>query len=83
MKGITMTASVGTLPESLWALYQMTFAVITPALMIGGFVERMKFNASILYMALWSVLVYYPACHLVWGLVERFDIELSYNFSAK
>ena len=67
MRGITMDSLVETLPEALWALYQMTFAVITPALMIGAFVERMKFNASILYMALWSVAVYYPACHLIWG----------------
>ena len=42
-------------------------AAITPALMIGAFVERMKFNASVVYMALWSVAVYYPACHLIWG----------------
>uniref|UniRef100_A0A7R9TKY3 Ammonium transporter n=1 Tax=Prasinoderma coloniale TaxID=156133 RepID=A0A7R9TKY3_9VIRI len=67
MKGITVDTLVGTLPEALWALYQMTFAVITPALMIGAFVERMKFNASIIYMALWSIAVYYPACHLIWG----------------
>ena len=45
----------------------MTFAVITPALMIGAFVERMKFNTRIMYMALWSAAVYYPACHLIWG----------------
>ena len=67
MQGITMDSLVGTLPEALWALYQMTFAIITPALMIGALVERMKFNASIIYMALWSVAVYYPACHLIWG----------------
>merc|ERR1712091_512310 len=67
MRGITMDSLVETLPEALWALYQMTFAVITPALMIGSFVERMKFNSSILYMALWSAAVYYPACHLIWG----------------
>ena len=67
MRGIAMDSLVETLPEALWALYQMTFAVITPALMIGAFVERMKFNASVVYMALWSVAVYYPACHLIWG----------------
>lgn len=67
MSGITLDSMVETLPEALWALYQMTFAVITPALMIGAFVERMKFNASIIYMALWSLFVYYPACHLIWG----------------
>ena len=67
LMSITKDSLQETLPEALWALYQMTFAVITPALMIGAFVERMKFNASIVYMAVWSVLVYYPACHLIWG----------------
>ena len=67
LAGITKDTLQDTLPEALWALYQMTFAVITPALMIGAFVERMKFNASIIYMAIWSAVVYYPACHLIWG----------------
>ncbi|HTN40982.1 MAG TPA: ammonia channel protein, partial [Asticcacaulis sp.] len=55
------------LPEYLWVAYQMTFAIITPALIIGSIVERMKFSAFCLFIALWSVLVYAPVCHWVWG----------------
>ena len=55
------------LPEYLWIAYQMTFAIITPALIAGSVVERMKFSAFILFMALWSILVYAPVCHWVWG----------------
>ncbi len=55
------------LPEYLWIAYQMTFAIITPALIAGSIVERMKFSAYILFMALWSLLVYAPVCHWVWG----------------
>jgi ammonia channel protein AmtB len=45
----------------------MTFAIITPALMVGSFVERMKFNAIMYYCVLWMFAVYFPACHMVWG----------------
>ncbi|HVZ29995.1 MAG TPA: ammonium transporter [Asticcacaulis sp.] len=55
------------LPEYLWVAYQMTFAIITPALIAGSIVERIKFSAFILFMALWSLLVYAPVCHWVWG----------------
>jgi Amt family ammonium transporter len=55
------------LPEMLWITYQMTFAIITPALICGAFAERMKFSAMLLFMALWSVFVYAPVCHWVWG----------------
>ncbi len=55
------------LPEYLWIAYQMTFAIITPALIAGSIVERTKFSAYILFMALWSLLVYAPVCHWVWG----------------
>jgi len=51
----------------VWALYQMTFAVITPALMVGSFVERMKFSSVMWYCFLWMFVVYFPACHMVWG----------------
>ena len=57
----------GTIPESIFALFQMTFAVITPALIIGGFAERMRFSAVLLFSSLWLVLVYAPICHWVWG----------------
>jgi Amt family ammonium transporter len=55
------------LPEYLWIAYQMTFAIITPALIAGSIVERTKFSAYILFMALWSIFVYAPVCHWVWG----------------
>ncbi|WP_157138970.1 ammonium transporter [Asticcacaulis biprosthecium] len=58
------TASV---PEYTWIAYQMTFAIITPALITGAFAERVKFSGLILFMALWSILVYAPICHMVWG----------------
>ena len=55
------------LPEMLWVAYQMTFAIITPALITGAFAERMKLSGLILFMALWSIIVYAPICHQVWG----------------
>lgn len=57
----------GTLPESLFVVFQMTFAVITPALVVGAFAERMKFSAMCIFTVLWVTLVYLPACHMVWG----------------
>ncbi|MDJ0738216.1 MAG: ammonium transporter [Gammaproteobacteria bacterium] len=57
----------GDIPESLFMLFQMTFAIITPALIIGGFAERMKFSAMLLFSALWLLLVYVPITHWVWG----------------
>ena len=67
LAGVTKAAVWETIPEALWALYQMTFAIITPALMVGSFVERMKFNAVMWYCVLWMFAVYFPACHMVWG----------------
>lgn len=55
------------LPEFLWIAYQLTFAIITPALIAGAFAERMKFSATILFFVLWHLLVYAPICHQVWG----------------
>ena len=60
-------ALAGDIPEPLFALFQMTFAIITPALVVGGFAERMKFSAVLIFSALWLVLVYAPVCHWVWG----------------
>jgi len=58
---------VGTIPELLVAAFQMTFAVITPALMVGAFAERMKFIAVFLFSILWLIVVYLPICHMTWG----------------
>ncbi len=55
------------LPEFLWIAYQLTFAIITPALIAGAFAERMKFSASLLFFGLWHLIVYAPICHQVWG----------------
>ncbi len=57
----------GDIPESLFAMFQMTFVIITPALIVGAFAERMKFSAMLLFSALWIVAVYAPVCHWVWG----------------
>jgi ammonium transporter len=67
LAGVTKASVWETIPEALWALYQMTFAIITPALMVGSFVERMKFSAVMWYCSLWMFAVYFPACHMVWG----------------
>ena len=55
------------LPEYLWIAYQLTFAIITPAIIAGAFAERMKFSASVLFFSLWHLIVYAPICHQVWG----------------
>jgi len=55
------------MPEWVFVMYQMTFAIITPALIIGSFVERIKFSGMLLFMALWSLCVYAPVAHMVWG----------------
>jgi Amt family ammonium transporter len=55
------------LPEHLWIAYQLTFAIITPAIIAGAFAERMKFSASVLFFSLWHLIVYAPICHQVWG----------------
>jgi Amt family ammonium transporter len=60
-------AVVGALPESVFFGFQMTFAVITPALIVGAFVERIKFSAVLAFSGLWLFLVYAPVCHWVWG----------------
>ncbi len=67
--GLTADSVYGsqTIPETLFFCYQLTFAIITPALIIGAFAERMKFSAMLWFMGLWSLLVYNPVAHMVWG----------------
>ena len=70
LSGVTMTTTnslAGTIPEWLFIMFQMTFAIITPALITGAFAERMKFSAMLLFMTLWIILVYAPVAHWVWG----------------
>ena len=65
--GVTEGSVSGDIPESLFALFQMTFAVITPALIIGAFAERIKFSAVLLFSLIWLAFVYVPVTHWVWG----------------
>jgi Amt family ammonium transporter len=68
LKGITLEGlNGGTYPETIFIMFQMTFAIITPGLIVGAFVERMKFSAIMLFSALWLILVYVPICHMVWS----------------
>jgi Amt family ammonium transporter len=65
--GVTRDAVSGTIPEAVFFMFQMTFAVITPALVIGGFAERMRFSAVLWFSVLWLLVVYVPIAHWVWG----------------
>jgi len=67
LSGVGRDSLSGTIPETVFVMFQMTFAIITPALVVGAFAERMKFSAMCLFSALWLTLVYFPACHMVWG----------------
>jgi len=67
LSGVERDTASGTIPESLFMMFQMTFAIITPALIVGGFAERMKFSAMLLFSAVWLLLVYVPVTHWVWG----------------
>ncbi|AHF02494.1 ammonium transporter [Marichromatium purpuratum 984] len=67
LAGLQVDTLSGSIPESLFMTFQMTFAIITPALMVGAFAERMKFSAMLIFMALWLTLVYIPIAHWVWG----------------
>ena len=67
LAGIGKDTLQGTIPESVFVTFQLTFAIITPVLIIGAFVDRMKFSAVLLVMLLWSLIVYSPITHWVWG----------------
>ena len=67
LAGVGEGTLAGSIPESAFSLFQLTFAIITPALIVGGFAERMRFSAMLIFSALWLLLVYAPICHWVWG----------------
>ncbi len=70
LKGVTMESTnslAATIPESVFVMFQMTFAIITPALIAGAYAERIKFSAVLVFTVLWSLLVYAPTAHAVWG----------------
>jgi len=74
LAGIGTDSVEGTMPETVFLMFQMTFAIITPALIVGGFAERMRFSAMLWFSALWLFVVYLPVAHWVWGggwLAER------------
>ncbi|MFS8609482.1 MAG: ammonium transporter [Gammaproteobacteria bacterium] len=67
MSGVSTASLQGTIPETVFATFQLTFAIITPALIVGAFAERMKFSALLWFIGLWVTLVYAPIAHWVWG----------------
>jgi Amt family ammonium transporter len=67
LAGVDVKAVKGTIPETVFAMYQLTFAIITPALVIGGYAERVRFSGMLLFSLLWLLAVYAPVAHWVWG----------------
>jgi Amt family ammonium transporter len=67
LTGVGVDSVSGTIPETVFITFQMTFAIITPALMVGAFVDRMKFSSLLVFVAIWSTIIYAPLCHWVWG----------------
>ncbi|HAJ74880.1 MAG TPA: ammonia channel protein, partial [Gammaproteobacteria bacterium] len=65
--GITIDSMSGDIPETVFAAFQMTFAIITPALVVGAFVERIKFSSMLIFSILWTLVVYFPVANWVWG----------------
>ena len=67
LRGIGVDTLSGTIPETVFITFQLTFAIITPALIAGAFAERMKFSAMLIFSVLWSIIVYAPLCHMAWS----------------
>ena len=67
LRGIGVDTLSGTIPETVFVVFQMTFAIITPALIAGAFAERMKFSAMLVFSVIWSLIVYAPICHMAWS----------------
>ncbi|GAA4027026.1 ammonium transporter [Actimicrobium antarcticum] len=78
---LTVSHIAPTIPESVFVMYQMTFAIITPALITGAFAERIKFSALILFIGLWSLLVYVPIAHWVWEPAGWFALHGVLDFA--
>jgi len=80
LQHLTIENLNGDHPETVWIMFQMTFAIITPGLIVGAFVERIKFSAVLIFSGLWLVLVYCPVCYWVWGggwLAEKGVIDFA------
>ena len=76
LSGVGVDSVWGTIPEPLFFAYQLTFAIITPALIVGAFAERMKFSAMLWFMTGWLTFVYLPICHMTWGGAGGFFADL-------
>ncbi len=81
LTGVTKDSVSGTIPEYVFSVFQMTFAVITPALIIGSFAERIKFSALLVFIALWSTIVYFPIAHMVWDATGLFFMMGAMDFA--
>ena len=80
LQGVDSSSMSGDIPETVFIMFQLTFAIITPGLIVGAFVERMKFSAVLLFSALWLIVVYAPVVHWVWGggwLMEKGVLDLA------
>jgi Amt family ammonium transporter len=83
LKGVNKESLSGTIPEAVFITFQLTFAIITPALIAGAFAERMKFSAMLWFMGIWSTIVYMPLCHMAWSGEGSFfnDILGAFDFA--
>jgi Amt family ammonium transporter len=83
LRGVDKDSVSGTIPETVFITFQLTFAIITPALIAGAFAERMKFSAMLWFMGIWSIIVYMPLCHMAWSGDGSFfgDILGSFDFA--
>ena len=75
LRGIGVYTLSGTIPETVFMTFQMTFAIITPALITGALADRMKFSALLVFLSLWMILVYAPITHWVWGGDAGIDVN--------
>lgn len=83
LRGVDKDSVSGTIPETVFITFQLTFAIITPALIAGAFAERMKFSAMLWFMGIWSIIVYMPLCHMAWSGEGSFfnDILGAFDFA--
>jgi Amt family ammonium transporter len=81
LAGVTPDSESGTIPELVFVAFQMTFACITPALIVGGFAERMKFSAVVLFVVLWVTVVYFPIAHMAWDAAGLFFNWGAFDFA--
>ena len=81
LAGVTPASETGTIPEFVFIAFQMTFACITPALIVGGFAERMKFSAVVVFVILWVTIVYFPIAHMAWDANGLYFLWGAFDFA--